>query len=55
MKESVAKLVFYLLTLNLMTDITAVFIAQQSPCEVDDTDDVVDSKPPPSTYYKSIE
>lgn len=46
MKESVAKLVFYLLTLNLMTDITAVFIAQQSPCEVD-TDDVVDSKPPP--------
>jgi hypothetical protein len=60
MKESVAKLVFYLLTLNLMTDITAVFIMQQSPCEVD-TDDVVDSKPPPSkdtkssTYYKSIE
>jgi hypothetical protein len=60
MKESVAKLVFYLLTLNLMTDITAVFIMQQSPCEVVDTDDVV-SKPPPSkgnkstTEYKSSE
>ena len=35
MKESVAKLVFYLLTLNLMTDITAIFIMEKSPCVMD--------------------
>lgn len=51
-KESVAKLVFYLLTLNLMTDITAVFIMEKSPCEVE-LDDVVDAKPPPSKDNKS--
>lgn len=34
MKESVAKLVFYLLTLNLMTDMTAVFLMEKSPCQV---------------------
>jgi len=33
MKELVAKFVFYLLTLNLMTDITAVFLMEKSPCE----------------------
>jgi hypothetical protein len=35
MKESIAKLVFYLLTLNLMTDIAAVFVMEKSPCIVD--------------------
>lgn len=61
MKESVAKLVFYLITLNLMTGITAVFITEKSPCAVD-LDDVVDAKPPPSkdvntstTAYRTTE
>ena len=39
MKELVAKFVFYLLTLNLMTDITAVFIMEKSPCEVNGDED----------------
>ena len=39
MKELVAKFVFYLLTLNLMTDITAVFLMEQSPCEANDADE----------------
>ena len=39
MKELVAKFVFYLLTLTLMTDITAVFLMEQSPCEANDADD----------------
>jgi hypothetical protein len=38
MKELVAKFVFYLLTLNLMTDITAVFLMEKSPCEANDED-----------------
>jgi hypothetical protein len=33
-KESVAKLVFYLLTLNLMTDMASVFVMENSPCVV---------------------
>lgn len=41
MKESIAKLVFYLLTLNLMTDITAIFIMEKSPCQAD-SDDVTE-------------
>ena len=41
MKESIAKLVFYLLTLNLMTDITAIFIMEKSPCQAD-ADDVTE-------------
>lgn len=39
MKELVAKFVFYLLTLNLMTDITAVFLMEKSPCEANDEDE----------------
>jgi hypothetical protein len=39
MKEHVAKFVFYLLTLNLMTDITAVFLMEKSPCEANDADE----------------
>jgi hypothetical protein len=35
MKENVAKFVFYLVTLNLMTDLTAVIVMENSPCEVD--------------------
>jgi len=45
MKESVAKLVFYLLTLNLMTDMTAVFLMEKSPCQVDAYDEE-DAAPP---------
>lgn len=35
-KESIAKFVFYLLTLNLMTDMTAVFVMESDNCEVND-------------------
>ena len=38
MKELVAKFVFYLLTLNLMTDMTAVFLMEKSPCEANSED-----------------
>ena len=64
MKELVAKFVFYLLTLNLMTDITAVFIMEKSPCEVngdedeDDDDDEEDQTPENKnnkTVYKTTE
>ena len=61
MKESVAKLVFYLLTLNLMTDITAVFLMEKSPCIVD-SDETSEPpnkhKPKPTadpTMYKTNE
>ena len=62
MKESIAKVVFYLLTLNLMTDITAVFIMEKSPCQVD-SDDVIETKQPNNpkqntantTVYKTTE
>lgn len=62
MKESIAKVVFYLLTLNLMTDITAVFIMEKSPCHVD-SDDVIETKQPNkpnqntsnTTVYKTTE
>jgi hypothetical protein len=33
-KESIAKFIFYLLTLNLMTDMTAVFVMESDACEV---------------------
>lgn len=59
MKESIAKLVFYLLTLNLMTDITAIFIMEKSPCQAD-ADDVTEpgqTKKPNSntTVYTTTE
>lgn len=62
MKESVAKLVFYLLTLNLMTDMTAVFLMEKSPCEVgaydeEDAPPVRDKKAPDenATVYRTTE
>ena len=62
MKESVAKLVFYLLTLNLMTDMTAVFLMEKSPCEVgaydeEDAPPARDKKGPDenATVYRTTE
>ena len=63
-KESVAKLVFYLLTLNLMTDMAAVFVMENSPCSVND--DIIDDstskikkhkhkQPKNTTVYKTTE
>ena len=46
MKELVAKFVFYLLTLNLMTDITAVFLMEKSPCEANDEGQAQDEDDP---------
>lgn len=65
LKENVAKFVFYLLTLNLMTDLAAVIVMENSPCEVDS--DIIEEsnrkhkskfKPKPtenSTVYKTTE
>lgn len=65
MKEHVAKLVFYLLTLNLMTDITAVFLMEKSPCEANGDDDEDEDEQSPGkspsaenknkTVYKTTE
>jgi hypothetical protein len=62
-KESVAKLVFYLLTLNLMTDMAAVFVMENTPCVVNEA--IINestSKLPPvtrppktTTVYKTTE
>jgi|LauGreDrversion4_2_1035121.scaffolds.fasta_scaffold146445_2 hypothetical protein len=60
-KESVAKLVFYLLTLNLMTDMTAVFLMEKSPCEVGAYDAEDEASPPikkpdqNATVYRTTE
>ena len=64
MKELVAKFVFYLLTLNLMTDITAVFLMEKSPCEAngdedEDEDEEEEDQTPENdnnkTVYKTTE
>jgi hypothetical protein len=63
-KESVAKLVFYLLTLNLMTDMASVFVMENSPCVVNQQiikqsnnqlPPVVTRPPKPITVYKTTE
>jgi hypothetical protein len=62
-KESVAKLVFYLLTLNLMTDLAAVFVIENTPCVVNKAiiDKSTSNLPPvtgppkKSTVYKTTE
>jgi hypothetical protein len=63
-KESVAKLVFYLLTLNLMTDLAAVFVMENTPCVVNkaiidkstsNLPPVVTGPPKKSTVYKTTE
>ena len=62
-KESVAKLVFYLLTLNLMTDLAAVFVMENTPCVVNKAiiDKSTSNLPPvtgppkKSTVYKTTE
>ena len=62
-KESVAKLVFYLLTLNLMTDMAAVFVMENTPCVVNEA--IIDEsnsklpsvprRPKTTTVYKTTE
>lgn len=63
-KESVAKFVFYILTLNLMTDLTAIIALENSPCAVN-LDELSNAPPPktaatqptkkPATVYKTSE
>jgi hypothetical protein len=63
-KESVAKFVFYILTLNLMTDLTAIIALENSPCAVN-LDELSNAPPPktaatqptkkPATIYKTSE
>lgn len=55
MKELVAKFVFYLLTLNLMTDITAVFLMEKSPCEANDVDEGNGNRQLPDDDLKNID
>jgi hypothetical protein len=42
-KESVAKFIFYLLTLNLMTDMTAVFVMENSNNCIVNADNIKDA------------
>ena len=63
-KESVAKFIFYMLTLNLMTDLTAIIALENSPCAVN-LDELSNAPPPqtaatmptkkPATIYKTSE
>jgi len=63
-KESVAKFVFYIITLNLMTDLTAIIALENSPCAVN-LDELSNAPPPktaatqptkkPATVYKTSE
>jgi hypothetical protein len=63
-KEGVAKLVFYLLTLNLMTDLASVFVMENTPCIVNQKiikqsnsqlPPVVTRPPKTTTVYKTTE
>jgi hypothetical protein len=49
-KESVAKFVFYVLTLNLMSDITFIIAQENSPCaiNIDELNDAAASTPTPT-------
>lgn len=44
-KETIAKFIFYMLTLNLMADITSIIALENSPCTMD-LDELADVKPP---------
>jgi|688.fasta_scaffold204826_3 hypothetical protein len=65
-KESIAKFIFYVLTLNLMADITFVIAQENSPCaiNIDEVNDAAAFKPPklkpkatakPAVVYKTSE
>ena len=66
-KESVAKFVFYVLTLNLMADVTFIVAQENSPCaiNIDELNDAAASnakaksksktKPKPAIVYKTSE
>ena len=57
-KETVAKLIFYILTLNLMADLTNIIALENSPCtiNVDEESDAAVTKPTkPPTIYKTSE
>jgi hypothetical protein len=49
-KESVAKFVFYVLTLNLMSDLTFIIAQENSPCaiNIDELNDAATSNPTPT-------
>jgi hypothetical protein len=60
-KENVAKFIFYILTLNLMADLTSIIALENSPCAIN-LDELADSTPPttnatnaPTTIYKTSE
>ena len=47
-KETVAKFIFYMLTLNLMADITSIIALENSPCTIDLDESSDDTTPPPT-------
>ena len=53
-KESVAKFVFYVLTLNLMSDLTFIIAQENSPCaiNIDELNDAAAAKPAPTPSTK---
>lgn len=53
-KESVAKFVFYVLTLNLMADLTFIIAQENSPCaiNIDELNDAAAAKPAPTPSTK---
>ena len=53
-KESVAKFVFYVLTLNLMADLTFIIAQENSPCaiNIDELNDAAAAKPAPTPSAK---
>ena len=57
-KETVAKFIFYILTLNLMADLTNIIALENSPCTInmDDESEAAVTKPTkPPTVYKTSE
>jgi len=53
-KESIAKFVFYVLTLNLMSDLTFIIAQENSPCaiNIDELNDAAAAKPAPTPSTK---
>ena len=59
-KESIAKFIFYIITLNLMADITSIIALENSPCAInlDETAATPPTTNPtnaPTTIYKTSE
>lgn len=59
-KENIAKFIFYILTLNLMADLTSIIALENSPCainldEMEATPPTIQPTNAPTTIYKTSE